>query len=114
MRPSSQAGVPGGYDVEKWLPVTPNNAGQAAPELWHWFPTRKGPRQPSLPSPGPSEEMDYFSWSGTGRMASGRGTEPAHLGWGGIGFPAPGTQGNAPIPSERKEERPLDEALAHR
>lgn len=47
-------------------------------------------------------------------MASGRGTEPAHLGLGGIGFPAPDDKGKAPIPSERKEARSREEALAQR
>lgn len=48
------------------------------------------------------------------RQALGRGTAPAHLGLGGIGFPAADNKGKAPIPSERKEARPREEALAQR
>lgn len=79
-------------------PAAPTDAGQAALSLQ--IPTQEGP---ATASPGFSEEMHYFGQGRAGRMASGRGPEPAGPGLGGIGFRAPDNQGKPhPQRGERK------------
>lgn len=56
----------------------------------------------------------WISQSRAGRMTSERGAGPAHVGLVGIGFLGLDKQGNAPSPSDRKEERPREEAVVQR
>lgn len=77
--------------------------GQAAPDARPRFRAPRG----SAASLGLGEETDYFGWSHTGRMASGRGAGPVPLGIGEAGATTPDD------PRERKEENPRETASAH-
>lgn len=83
------------------------------PEAWHWFPIQEGP----LPSTQLCVQILVRRWisqSGAGRMASERGAGPARVALIGISFLGLDNQGNAPSPSDRKEERPGEEAVVQR